>query len=174
MLKIAFLFAAAAFGAAYLAMGLLAAPPAPSQPQAERTIAAVPAPEPSPTRLGAGEMSIPADAGGQYSLDVMIGGQRVHMMVDTGATLVMISAEVAERLGLVASGARKWRVQTANGDAVATETTLPNIELGSIYMTDVKALIAGREAGGVNLLGASFLKRLSSVEQRNGMLILRQ
>jgi predicted aspartyl protease len=41
-------------------------------------------------------------------------------------------------------------------------------------MTNVPALIAGRNAGDVNLLGASFLKRLASVEQRNGELILRQ
>jgi predicted aspartyl protease len=41
-------------------------------------------------------------------------------------------------------------------------------------MRDVPALIADRRAGPVNLLGASFLKRLSSVEQRNGVLVLRQ
>jgi predicted aspartyl protease len=35
-------------------------------------------------------------------------------------------------------------------------------------------LIADRSAGPVSLLGASFLKRLASVEQRDGMLILRQ
>jgi aspartyl protease family protein len=173
MLKIALLFAAAAFAASFLALGLLAAPPSSAPPpQVERMIA--PAPAPSATSDGAGERSIPADAGGQYALDVLIGGERVHMLVDTGATLVTISAEVAARLGLAASGGRKWRVHTANGDAVATETTLPSVDLGTIYMRDVKALIAGRDAGPVNLLGASFLKRLSSVEQRNGVLVLRQ
>jgi predicted aspartyl protease len=41
-------------------------------------------------------------------------------------------------------------------------------------MNDVEALILTPEAGEANLIGESFLKRLVSVEQRNGMLILRQ
>ena len=41
-------------------------------------------------------------------------------------------------------------------------------------MNDVEALILSPEAGEINLLGESFLKRLVSVEQRNGTLILRQ
>jgi predicted aspartyl protease len=41
-------------------------------------------------------------------------------------------------------------------------------------MNDVEALILAPEAGEINLLGESFLKRLVSVEQRQGMLILRQ
>ena len=41
-------------------------------------------------------------------------------------------------------------------------------------MSDVEAFVLDASAGEVNLLGASFLKRLASVEQRNGVLILRQ
>ncbi len=41
-------------------------------------------------------------------------------------------------------------------------------------MNDVEALVLAPEAGEVNLLGESFLKRLLSVEQRDGMLILKQ
>jgi predicted aspartyl protease len=41
-------------------------------------------------------------------------------------------------------------------------------------MNDVEALVLAPEAGEINLLGESFLKRLVSVEQRDGMLILRQ
>ena len=96
------------------------------------------------------------------------------MLIDTGATMVVISADVADRLGLSVESGRKWRVHTANGDAYATEAVLPSIDLGTVYMSNVPALIADRSAGSVNLLGASFLKRLASVEQRNGMLVLRQ
>ena len=41
-------------------------------------------------------------------------------------------------------------------------------------MNDVEAFILTPEAGDIDLLGESFLKRLTSVEQRSGMLILRQ
>lgn len=174
MLKIALIFAGAAGALALFAPQLLLSlQPAPAPPVA--VAEAAPA-EPAPPRTsdGNGEKSIAADAGGQYSLDALIGGQNVHMLVDTGATMVVISAAVADRLGLSVESGRKWRVHTANGDSFATEAVLPSVDLGTIYMKNVPALIADRSAGEVNLLGASFLKRLASVESRNGVLVLRQ
>jgi aspartyl protease family protein len=172
MLKIALSFAVAAFALGLLApQFVLSLRPAP-EPRAsivER------APQAAPSSVSRShEQSISADAGGQYSVDALVAGQSVHMLVDTGATMVVISAALADRIGLRAQGGRKWRVSTANGEAVATETVLPSLDLGSIYMANVPALIADPGAGDVNLLGASFLRRLASVEQRNGVLILRQ
>ena len=40
-------------------------------------------------------------------------------------------------------------------------------------MSDVEAVVMAPGAGAANLLGASFLKRLASVEQRDGVLVLR-
>ncbi len=173
MLKIAFVFAGAGCLMALFAPQLLLNLQPTSAPPVAIAASAEPAPAPQASD-GYGEKSIAADSGGQYSLDVLIGGQSVHMLVDTGATMVVISAAVADRLGLSFEAGRKWRVHTANGDSFATEAVLPSIDLGTIYMKDVPALIADRGAGDVNLLGASFLKRLASVESRNGVLMLRQ
>ena len=181
MFKNAVFFAASALGLAVLApqyLPGLAGVEAPRPPRADPRAAPQPVATAAPAAATASaddfrEKSIPADSGGQYSVDALIAGQSVHMLVDTGATMVVISAALADRLGLSPSGPR-LRVHTANGDAAATPTVLPSIDLGSIYMNDVQALIADRSAGDVSLLGASFLKRLASVEQRNGMLILRQ
>lgn len=176
MLKTALVFAAFAFALAYYGPEMvlnLQTPERSALRRAPETVALAAAPEPS-RNDNAGEKTIAADAGGQYSLDLLIGGERAHMLVDTGATMVVISADLADRLGLSVEAGRKWRVHTANGDSVATETVLPSVDLGSIYMKDVPALIAERSAGNVNLLGASFLKRLTSVESRNGLLVLRQ
>ena len=96
------------------------------------------------------------------------------MLVDTGATEVCISASTAKRLALSPSGGRKRLIQTANGQSTASPTILTNLSLDGLYMNDVEALILAPEAGEGNLLGESFLKRLVSVEQRNGTLILRQ
>ena len=60
------------------------------------------------------------------------------------------------------------------GPAWAPKHMLDSVSFGGLYMKDVQALILAPEAGEANLLGASFLKRLVSVEQRDGMLILRQ
>ena len=115
-----------------------------------------------------------ADQRGQYAAEVSVNGVPVRMLIDTGATEVCVSASTARRLGLSPSGGRKRLIQTANGQSTAYPTILRSVSLDGLYMNDVEALILAPEAGEVNLLGESFLKRLVSVEQRNGMLVLRQ
>jgi aspartyl protease family protein len=124
---------------------------------------------------GYSEASIPADAGGQYAAGVEINGQNVRMLVDTGATMVVISYDTASQLGLRPVDADYTaRVRTANGVAAVAPVVLRAVEVGPIYVGDVQALIAAPSAGPINLLGESFLKRLASVEQRSGRLVLRQ
>ncbi|WP_158816395.1 TIGR02281 family clan AA aspartic protease [Methylocapsa sp. S129] len=130
----------------------------------------------SPATSGdSAEAAIDADNGGQYATDVDINGVPVKMLVDTGATMVVISYQTASRLGLqVLNSDYTGRVQTANGVAAVAPVTLREVTIGSIYLGDVKALVADRSAGAIDLLGMSFLKRLASVEQKSGKLILRQ
>jgi aspartyl protease family protein len=120
------------------------------------------------------ESALRADAHGQYAADALVNGLPVHMLVDTGASDVVVSASTAARLGLIPSEGRRRAIQTANGQSTAAPAVLSRLSFGGLYMNDVEALILAPEAGEVNLLGESFLKRLVSVEQRDGMLILRQ
>jgi aspartyl protease family protein len=104
-----------------------------------------------------------------------LNGQSVHMLIDTGASLVFVSAAVADRLGIAPpSHAQHVQVRTANGAAMATLVTLNSVAIGPVYVPDVQALIADRSAGDVNLVGESLLARLGGVEQRSGYLYLRQ
>ena len=129
----------------------------------------------APASGGGVEAAIDADYGGQYATEVDINGIPVKMLVDTGATMVVISYQTASRLGLqVLNSDYTGRVQTANGIAAVAPVTLREVTIGPIYLGDVKALVADRNAGAVDLLGMSFLKRLASVEQRSGKLVLRQ
>ncbi len=146
------------------------APARPAAPVSANVAQSAPVAAPS-----SAEAILEADRGGQYAADVEINGQRVRMLVDTGATMVVISYETASRLGLqVFSADYTMRAQTANGVAAVAPVTLREVTLGSIYLGDVKALVADRNAGPIDLLGMSFLRRLASVEQRSGRLILRQ
>jgi aspartyl protease family protein len=158
-----------------LASNFLGGANAPARPAAPVSAnVAQSAPVAAPSSASA-EAILEADRGGQYAADVEINGQRVRMLVDTGATMVVISYETASRLGLqVFSADYTMRAQTANGVAAVAPVTLREVTLGSIYLGDVKALVADRNAGPINLLGMSFLRRLASVEQRSGRLILRQ
>jgi aspartyl protease family protein len=183
MVKNALVFAAGALAVALLAPTLLplltaatSSPPSAAASLASASVAAPAAPAvAAPVSDGFRQTSIAADGGGQFSTDVLIEGERVHMLVDTGATMVSISAAVAARLGIRPDPSKpKWRIHTANGDSIAWPATLRNVSFGALYMNDVEALVLDRSAGEVNLLGASFLKRLAGVEQRDGLLILRQ
>ena len=120
------------------------------------------------------ETSLAADVLGQYAADTLVNGEPVRMMIDTGASAVVISASTAARIGVVPGPGPKWRVKTANGETIASPAVLNSVSFGGLYLKDVQALILEPAAGEVNLLGASFLKRLISVEQRDGILILRQ
>ncbi len=153
--------------------GLATAPngTAPVETAAKAPVAKRPA---EPPTSGYREASLAADARGQYAAEALVDGVSVRMLVDTGASEVIISAATAARLGLTPSAGPKWKIQTANGESLASPVTLASVSFGGLYLRDVQALILAPEAGDVNLLGASFLKRLVSVEQRDGLLVLRQ
>ena len=147
------------------------APPAASEAVVGDEPRASPA---APRTAGYREAIVAADPRGQYAAQALVDGMPVRMMVDTGATVVALSASTAARLGLVPGPGPKWTIRTANGESLASPVTLDSISLGGLYMRDVPALILAPEAGDANLLGASFLRRLASVEQRDGVLFLRQ
>ncbi len=146
---------------------------APERPAAS---SAAQAPRSQAERQTAGyrEAMVSADARGQYAAQAFIDGMPVPMLIDTGASVVALSASTAARLGLVPGPGPKWTIRTANGQSFASPVTLDSVSFGGLYMRDVPALILAPEAGEANLLGASFLKRLVSVEQRDGVLFLRQ
>ncbi len=181
MLKNALIFAIAALTIAFAAPSLLVGLGDRATPGASSAAVVAPAPaalatvaaaEPAPTYRAT---SIAADAGGQYRARALIEGQGVDVMIDTGATVVALTSETAARLGVALDPSRpRWRMNTANGVALASPVTLRSISLGAIYMNDVQAVVIPPGASSVNLLGASFLKRLVSVEQRDGTLVLRQ
>jgi aspartyl protease family protein len=121
------------------------------------------------------EAVIRADSNGQYVADVVINGMSVTMLIDTGATNVALSAQTASRLGLlVVPGDFTARVRTAAGISMVAPVTLSTVRVGDVEVAGVQALVLSEGAGDVNLLGMSYLRRLASVEQQSGKLILRR
>ena len=64
-------------------------------------------------------------------------------------------------------------VRTANGRTQSAPITLKTLEIGGIKEENVRALVAKPGLLGENLLGMTFLERLSSYEVRGDQLILR-
>jgi aspartyl protease family protein len=135
--------------------------------------AAAPVYVPTPSTLD--EFRIAANEQGHYYADVFIDGRPVQVVVDTGATAVALREEDAASLGLFPSASDYTiSVQTANGTAHAAPVKLREIKIGSIQLFDVDAIVAEHGALGVNLLGMTFLSRLSRVEMVGGSLLLRK
>jgi aspartyl protease family protein len=120
--------------------------------------------------LSAGEVVLQRNRAGHYVAAGEINGEAVTFLVDTGATQVALSSELARDLGLKLNS--RVTVQTANGAASGYSTRLDSVRLGAIVLRDVGAVVTEGIDGDTVLLGMSFLQRLEFT-QRGGQLILR-
>jgi aspartyl protease family protein len=80
-------------------------------------------------------------------------------MVDTGASLVALGRDDAERMGIDLNGSRTAMMQTANGAVAAQIVTLNSVRVGDLELTNVGAVVMPQPMPMV-LLGNSFLARL--------------
>jgi aspartyl protease family protein len=121
------------------------------------------------------EVRLKANDRGHFVFDASINERPVTLMADTGATLVVLTYEDAERLGLAPRSLDfSGRVQTANGAARVAPITLDRVRVDDITLRDVAAVVADKGALNVNLLGMSFLGRLTRFEMQGRQLVLVQ
>jgi aspartyl protease family protein len=111
---------------------------------------------------------------GHFIARTRVNGVALTMLIDTGASTVVLKPTDAQRIG-VDTDRLKYSVpvQTANGTTYAAHVRLRTLALGPIALTDVEALVAKPNALKENLLGMSFLSRLRSYEFTSDMLTLR-
>jgi aspartyl protease family protein len=118
---------------------------------------------------------IASNAHGHFDVDGRVNGRRIDFVVDTGASVVALTARDAARLGIHPSpNAYTADVKTANGTVRAAPARLDVVEIGSLQLRDVTALVLPNEALTDNLLGLSFLSRLRRFEYSDGKLVLEQ
>ena len=129
------------------------------------------APNPANTRA----ITLAPDNHGHFRVDGRVDARPMDFIVDTGATMVALTARDAETLGIhPAPGDYTIGVSTANGNARAAPVTLNRVEIGSITIRDVSAMVMPDGALSQNLLGMTFLSRLHRYEYSNGRLVLEQ
>jgi len=130
---------------------------------------------PEPVTTSGDQVELKADQRGHFQSDIEINGRSVPAMVDTGASIVVITYEDAERAGIFLRDRDfTLRTQTANGIGKAAPVTLERVSVGSITVRNVEAAVSEPGALRTNLLGMSFLKRLQRFEVRSGRLVLQE
>lgn len=107
---------------------------------------------------------------GHYRTEALINGEKVDVLVDTGATGVAISQRVADKLNLQSINA--VRTNTANGDSIGYMVRLNSVKIGGVNANNVAAMIAPGLDGDV-LLGMSFLGRMD-VRLFKGQMTIKQ
>lgn len=118
-----------------------------------------------------GEIVLQANRSGHYVASGQINGETVTFLLDTGATQVALSTDLANRLGLKRNA--QVAVDTANGRVAGYQTRLDRVRLGDIELNNIGALITDGIRDDVVLLGMSFLKHVEFT-QRGSVLILRK
>lgn len=124
----------------------------------------------TPTR----DAEIPRANGGEFALHAKINGANVPMVIDTGATSVVLTWETAKAAGLpLELLSYDVEVETAGGKTRAAKLVLDRLSVGKLVERSVPALVVPRGTMKTNLLGMSFLDRLESWEVRPEKLKLR-
>jgi aspartyl protease family protein len=142
------------------------------QAHAETTAAA---PKPAKAKTRNDILVVGRGRNGHFDVDAVIGGRRVNFLVDTGASIIALTAEDAARLGIKPSARdRVARMETANGIVLARHVRLASVEIGSLLVQDVDAVVMPAGKLSQNLLGMSFLSRLRRYEFRSGQLVMEQ
>ena len=111
---------------------------------------------------------------GHFIVKAKVNGRSVHMIVDTGASTVVLRSEDARRAGIQLNAlAYTVPVETANGRAFAARVKLDKVSLGELVLDKVEALVTKPGALHQSLLGMSFLSRLHSYEFSGNQLVMR-
>jgi aspartyl protease family protein len=111
---------------------------------------------------------------GHFAVRAAVNGQAMTLMVDTGASSVVLKPADAERAGIDLDNlSYTVAVDTANGMTYAAAVRLRTLSIGPLVMHNVDALVARPGSVKENLLGMSFLRRLRSYEFAKDYLTLR-
>src|SRR5579863_9155824 len=110
---------------------------------------------------------------GEFALQAKINGVAAPMVIDTGATSVVLTYETAKAAGLPLELLEyDVDLETASGHTKAARLTLDRLAIGKLVERSVPALVVPHGQMKTNLLGMSFLDRLESWEVHADRLML--
>jgi aspartyl protease family protein len=128
-----------------------------------------------PTTANSHSVVVTPNENGHFQLEGRVDGRRLEFMVDTGATVIALTAKDAAMLGIhPAERDFTAMIRTANGTVRAAPVQLSMVEIDDLMVRNVAAMVMPDGALSDNLLGLSFLSRLRRYEYSSGKLVLEQ
>ena len=118
-------------------------------------------------------MVLQRDRSGQFHIEAQVDGQAAEFLVDTGADIVALTVDEAERLGYpVDPTSFVPMMQTASGTGNGAIVHLDRLEVAGAEFHDVDAVVLDGLA--VNLLGQTVLAKLGQVSLEGDRMVIRR
>lgn len=128
-------------------------------------------------RCPAQDISLPTvlyashDKGNHFWAPVTINGHTVYGIIDTGATLISMSAETAKAFGISLDGGVKGKSSTAGGIRDITRTTVPLVDVAGIKLHNIEVSVG--DSKHPVLIGMAFLNHVN-VSMNGGTLTMKK
>ena len=118
-------------------------------------------------------MVLQRDGSGQFHLTAQVDGQDTQFLVDTGADIVALTVEDAQRLGYPVDPASFVPLmQTASGTGNGAIVHLSRMEVAGVEFHDIDAVVM--DGLSVNLLGQTVLAKLGQVSLEGDRMLIRR
>lgn len=118
------------------------------------------------------EVVLEREADGHFYANVIVDGSEYRMLVDTGASVVALTADDATSMGLTWFDDEVAPIAQGAGGAVSgVNASIPRMRLGQLEASNVRAFILPSHDG-VSLLGQSFLSTIGNVEISGDRMVL--
>jgi aspartyl protease family protein len=133
----------------------------------------------SPTQVGArapaggNRIVLTADSRGHFVTAGRINNQAMQFMVDTGASVIAMSAAEAERMGIDYRKGQPVGMNTANGAVQGYRVRLATVRIGEVQLTELEAVVTPASMTYV-LLGNNFLTQFQMTRINDQMVLERR
>lgn len=144
--------------------------PLPMAQSAQATLPSAPAPDAAPPAMG---RIIPRASDGMFYVTAIANGQPVRFLVDTGATVTVLTEADAGLIGISAADrGPTTSLNTVGGSTRAADARIADLQLAGRKIADLQVAII---ASGVNvsLLGQNALSQLEQISFQRDVMTLR-
>lgn len=137
------------------------------------TAPSAPAASPAPPPIMHGRAQAARSSDGHFYFNATLNNTPVHMLVDTGASVIVLRSDDAVKAGLnPESLTYSIPSSTANGVTFGARAKVATMIIGGITQHDVPVMVSKPGALNVSLLGQSFLSQLTGFKINGNDLVL--
>ena len=116
-------------------------------------------------------VEIYVDQSGSFFSRGRINNRSLNFLVDTGASLVVLSSQQAKSVGLDYSKGRRTIAATASGNAPMYTVNIPRMSVGDIELSNIEVGVIEGSFPQVPLLGMTFLRKVTMTRSGNTMVL---